>query len=838
MLPWGAGNTTEEVALGDVDGDGDLDLWIGNGGRGVPYRNELLLNDGTARFRGVPEQVPSLPLLTTSIALGDVDGDGDLDALFGNGSPFVPQANRLFLNDGAGVFSDAPGHLPAITDETHAVALGDVDGDGDLDAAVGNVGQDHLLLNDGLGFFSIASPSLPVSADATYAVAFGDVDGDADLDLFVGNNGQSRLFLNDGAGVFSDATVQLPAIVSNTQAAGFADVEGDGDLDVVLGNGPDCSGSGFCSGRENRLYLNDGQGSFSDATGQLPAEVDITESLALLDAEGDGDVDILFGNVGTCGKFACSAELNRLLLNDGTGTFAEAPTQLPGPLGWTQALAAGDLEGDGDSDLVVGNGGLGGQANRLYLNTGSGIFVDATHGNPDPTLGEGAMRLALGDVDGDGDLDVVVSDGLYLNQGGGFFVRLSGNPFPAPFSTGITDVALGDVDGDGDLDVFLGAVGPIGAPAQNRLYLNDGAGGFADATNQLPGVFDFTLAVALGDVDGDGDLDAFVGNFGPDFLYVNDGTGTFAPSTPPFPAANTTTRSLALGDVDGDGDLDALTGNLNGPSFLYLNADGSGLYVVSSTFPATVDGTNDVVFGDVDGEGDLDVLVGNTGVGLAGAANRLYRNDGSGVFTDATALLPPHVDQTSSVALADVDEDGDLDALIGNYGFSVGGQNRLYLNDGTGSFSDATAEIPTAASNAGPLVTGDIDGDGDVDVVSADGGRLRILSNLTRQVSWRGLPRIGKPLTIDLCGPPLGAWFLGASAGASSVPIPPLGTLRLDPATLLVVHAGLLDGQGRFAIPSNVPADPLLVGATLYLQAVVVAPAAFTNLEKATFTNL
>src|SRR5262245_29979411 len=144
MLPANNDDTTA-VALGDVDGDGDLDAFVGNSGyAGPPRQNRLYLDGGTGIFTDVT--ATNLPVLldyTNAVALGDVDGDGDLDAFVGNGgagsglSGGLSQ-NRLYLNGGTGVFTDVTAtNLPALTGNTKDVALGDVDGDGDLDAFVG-----------------------------------------------------------------------------------------------------------------------------------------------------------------------------------------------------------------------------------------------------------------------------------------------------------------------------------------------------------------------------------------------------------------------------------------------------------------------------------------------------------------------------------------------------------------------------------------------------------------------------------------------------------------------------------------------------------------------------
>ncbi|HKB14842.1 MAG TPA: FG-GAP-like repeat-containing protein, partial [Planctomycetota bacterium] len=324
-----------------------------------------------------------------------------------------------------------------------------------------------------------------------------------------------------------------------------------------------------------------------------------------------------------------------------------------------------------------------------------------------------------------------------------------------------------------------------------RLFLNGGSGIFTDATSpNLPGILEATNAVALGDVDGDGDLDAFLGTAGQERLLLNDGSGVFTDASLPFPLDYDLTRAVALGDVDGDGDLDALIGNA----------------------------TDGLIF-------------------LPPQPDRLYLNDGSGVFVDATSQLPPSpLSRTFAISLGDVDEDGDLDALIG-IGYP-GGPDRLFLNDGAGVFSDATIDLQATPGQTFAALLGDLDGDGDLDAFLGNRGEDYVLSNLTRQLAWRGIPRIGKPLTLDLHGPSFGAWFLGFSFGTADVPIPPLGTLRLDPASLFFALGGLFDGTGRATVGYAVPANPALLGATVYWQALVAGPARFANLEITSLTSL
>jgi hypothetical protein len=166
--------------------------------------------------------------------------------------------------------------------------------------------------------------------------------------------------------------------------------------------------------------------------------------------------------------------------------------------------------------------------------------------------------LALGDIDGDGDLDAVLPGTVWVNNGTGSF---SAHPTTPSFGAGnSSDVALGDIDGDGDLDAVVANYAQAAT-----VWVNNGTGSFsAHPTTPSFGGADSSRAVALGDIDGDGDLDAVVANsLSPlaETVWVNNGTGSFSahPTTPSFGGG--TSNAVALGDIDGDGDLDAVVAN-------------------------------------------------------------------------------------------------------------------------------------------------------------------------------------------------------------------------------------------------------------------------------------
>lgn len=258
-------------------------------------------------------------------------------------------------------------------------------------------------------------------------------------------------------------------------------------------------------------------------------------------------------------------------------------------------FALGDLDGDSDLDMVVAKFN---QPDEVWFNDGGlqGGIV-GTFTNSGQQLGwDFSWGVMLGDLDGDGDLDALirteVSSQPWLNDGLGTLTH-SGYDFGS-----IGNSVLGDLDGDGDLDVFE----TVYANA-NHVWLNDGTGIFSNSGQQMG--TGYSTGVALGDLDGDGDLDAFVTNISSPTnsqVWWNNGNGVFADSGQVLTIGN----GVALGDIDGDGDLDAFIRDIGADKVLVNN--GIGQFSDSGQSLGNTQ-SHDVDFGDVDGDGDLDVFV-------------------------------------------------------------------------------------------------------------------------------------------------------------------------------------------------------------------------------------
>jgi len=192
------------VSLGDLDGDGDLDAFVANGSN---QPNRVWLNNGSGTFADSGQTLGSEN--STGVSLGDLDGDGDLDAFVANGGN---QPNRVWLNNGSGTFADSGQALGS--SNSLGVSLGDLDGDGDLDAFVANYNQPNgVWLNNGSGTFADSGQAF--GSSDSYGVSLGDLDGDGDLDAFVANYNQpNRVWLN-APSVSNRATVTLTVGTTN-----------------------------------------------------------------------------------------------------------------------------------------------------------------------------------------------------------------------------------------------------------------------------------------------------------------------------------------------------------------------------------------------------------------------------------------------------------------------------------------------------------------------------------------------------------------------------------------------------------------------------------------------
>lgn len=373
------GEWTNKVELADIDGDGLLDILFANGAAyetpGPPTRNQVFRNVGGGRpFDDVTDVVlGDLKTLTRSIKVRDLDADGVADIVLG--TTFQRQS-ELLLGTGGGAFVRATERLPQLPLSVGDLEVGDVDADGDVDLVLADWGAGspmanegarvRLWLNDGAGTFTDAT----ADAMPTTLVRFSwdlellDIDNDWDLDVAVSakRSPTSFLFENDGSGVFIDVTRdRLPHFTNNYEFEAM-DLDGDGFLELLTINDGEDIGGGF----QEHVFRNDRNGAYVDATAQWwpnsenPGHDD--NVIVFLDVESDGDPDFVVGSL---------TGPERLMLNDGSGRLTAVFDAFDVRVSaGTLGLAIGDLNGDGRPDVVDAQGeNPSAEDERVYFGT-------------------------------------------------------------------------------------------------------------------------------------------------------------------------------------------------------------------------------------------------------------------------------------------------------------------------------------------------------------------------------------------------------------------------------------------------------------------------------------
>jgi len=369
-------------------------------------------------------QITTGPVVTTpsdsrSVNWADVNGDGFEDLFISNG-PAGGQNNSLFLNNGDGTFQ-------AVTNDP--------------------------LVQDG-------SPS--------DGATFADMDNDGDLDAFVVTwyGAINYFYRNNGATFTYIPDAVTGNIGTHSETAAWGDYNNDGFVDVYLTNSD--------TDKRNILYRNNGDDSFERITaGAWVTETDLSRCVNWVDYDNDGDSDLFVTNE--------SNQANDLFRND-NGSFTKiTAAPLTTSLRGSMSASWGDVDNDGDFDVVVANAGyFQAQNNQLFINN-NGNFTEVT-GEQLVTDGGCSYGTAFGDVDNDGDLDLAVANGycngaivnfLYLNDGEGNFTRATTETLNTPCSFGL---AFGDYDNDGFLDLAIATCKNATASPQpnNLLYRNNG----------------------------------------------------------------------------------------------------------------------------------------------------------------------------------------------------------------------------------------------------------------------------------------------------------------------------------------------------------------------------
>ncbi|MEO0627048.1 MAG: T9SS type A sorting domain-containing protein, partial [Bacteroidota bacterium] len=545
------------------------------------------------------------------------------------------------------------------------------------------------------------------------SIAFADVNDDDLIDVLIAGNAGgldgriTNLYINDGTGDFFEIQ-NTPFEGIGDGSIAFSDVDGDDDQDVLI------TGKNNSFNNIAKLYENDGFGSFAEVTG-TPFEGVNFSAIAFVDSDSDNDMDVLITGQGN------NDRISSLYVNNGDGIFSIAENTPFDPVVFGD-VAIADIDGDNHSDILISGLNFSSSpvaSTLLYTNDGTGQFTKR-----DGTSFEGVYfsSLAYVDIDGDDDQDVFITginreddptSVLYTNDGSGDFSEI-----PSIFSAlSFSEIAFADVDGDDDQDVLI--IGEDDFSNDARLYLNNGSGFFSV-------VFDTPFervdegAIAFSDIDQDNDQDVLITGYdnlnnAVAHLYVNNGSGSFSEvSSVPFEGVSFS--AVAFADVDGDNDQDVLISGQNDQFLpatnLYLN-DGSGVFTIDASANFEDLGFGSIAFADIENDGDQDVVI--TGIdNFGGDITKLYTNNGSGSFTEINTPFEEVHD--SSISFEDVDGDNDQDLLITGFSTTAGHISKLYINDGSGNFTELSG-TPFEQVRQGSIAFADVDGDNDPDLL-------------------------------------------------------------------------------------------------------------------------
>ena len=648
------------VAAGKIDADLDTDLVFSGTGNGVAtmvawVENTAVSGDGST---WAMHQVSiSGSGVASGVALQDLNGDNHLDLAVS----FYSGSLLWFANDGTGVFAqqNAIASLP----EAYGVAVADIDGDGDIDVvgAAANAGVAPLVwhANNGSGSGWTQMPvGLLDGSGIVTAVAASDLDGDGDVDLVVGKYDyydpyapDSPVFVfenTDGSGLFGK---RHQIATFRVEELHVSDMNSDGKPDVLIGTNlgvsflestgslmfgaplsvSDSYGSGYpgagkavTSGDWNQdgkmdsafvvgvhsIATLSGANSFASAALIATGEGDIV-AIATVDLDSDGFGDVVSLTVE--GALVYFSQGGLLLANP-----ASVPLPLP-PFGISAGyVRGGDVDGDGDYDVVCVRVSYYDTTIWVLENVdGSGTLI--AHSVATVGIGQTPVPVHLEDMDGDGDLDIVVgaADVMLVNSGtagGGGFPTFTSVPVFGGYGNGI---GVADINGDGTPDLV-----------RSSQYLKlvewrpvDAAGGLG-ATDPVATRTDMAIDVCVGDFDGDGDVDVATSWWSADELvwYANDGTGVFGSQIPVDMAfyvdnafSSFPQNMLLAGDVTGDHKVEIVA--LNAPSLLaqvavYENTDPGLAWTRTLVFSSpSTTRSSHVFLADFDGDNNLDVMV-------------------------------------------------------------------------------------------------------------------------------------------------------------------------------------------------------------------------------------
>jgi hypothetical protein len=793
------------AAIGDLDGDGKADLAVVNK---TSSTVSVYRNTGSSGSITTASFAPKVDFDTgfnsSSVAIGDLDGDGKADLAVTNYSINTVSVYRNTSSSGSITSTSFATKVDFTTGSNPiSVAIGDLDGDGKPDLAVAN--RDNVTGNtvsvfrntSSSGSITTASfdPKVDFTSDSPVSVAIGDLDGDGKADLAVANAGNTiSVIRNTSTSGTITAASFAPKVDFATgtfpQDMAIGDLDGDGKVDLAVTNQ---------ASNKVSLYRNTSTNG-SITTASFAVKVELTTgggpgSLSIGDLDGDGKADLAVTNLADntisvirnnplgppiISIFSPASGSVGTSVTISGSNFSATPANNVVVFGATRATVTAATS----TQLTVTVPAGATYAPITVLNTTTGLLaysknnftptfspnkggITAADFNPkvDFTAGANPWSVAIGDLDGDGKADLAVTNyssnavSVYRNTSSIGSINAASFAPKVDFTTGSGpfSASIGDLDGDGKPDLVV-------ANRDNNtvsVFRNKSISGSITSASFAPKV-DFTaggspISVSIGDLDGDGKADLAVPNLADNTISVCRNTGSsrsitnasFAPKVD-F-ATGTQPIFVAMGDIDGDDLADLAVANYGSTTVsVYRNAGNSGS-ITTASFVPKVDFTTGVFpysvsIGDLDGDGKADLVVANNG----NATVSLYRNtSSSGAIT--TASFAAKVDLTTGdaptfLAMGDLDGDSKVDLAVANRFSNTVSVIRNMSSSGSITASSFAAKVDFITGTQPIFVAiNDLDGDGKADLAVANYGSntVSVIRNnlvLSQSITFAALP--------------------------------------------------------------------------------------------------
>ena len=701
-------DNSRENRTADIDNDGDMDI-VTFGSSNIDWYENNFPAQGFKPKQNITTLSGSAFIV--SIEISDFDGDGDLDVL-GTDS----FGDKLFLHtnlDGQGTFSAL--QVLKTIDAIQFVKHIDMDKDGDKDLVCKSIGIGYYENTNQANNYSVFHVINNQPINVRHNIQINDFNNDGYPDIFYKFDTSLQWIKNNAAVTFSPLTV---ISISNNVFYFFdsRDIDNDGDVDLV--------GNVELNGNEKLVcYLNNGLGVFTEQTLRQNLTGDII-AVKLDDIDNDSKVDIIVSITSTNGEYFSDLYWYK---NNGSTTFTNQPA-IELKVRAIYQIETFNLNNDGNKDIITSSYS---HRTTTYQNNGSGTFAVPKY----PAAANlSASCAVVGDIDGDGDIDIVTSS---ASEGKIYWYKKSdtdttyGNQIIINHNvSSAKKVALADMDGDGDLDI-VSISGPSTSGYEDKVswYKNlDGLGNFGTQINIPIGGYDSPDGLAVYDVDADGDQDivtSLINNWpatGDKIIwYANNGFGSFS-GEQIIAGGIIGIRVLKEADIDNDGDFDLVFASAQESKIGWFeNLNGIGSFGSQRIITTNAFYVADVAIADLDSDGDKDLVYMSNG----SVDDILWQpnQDGLGNF-GASRIINSNVDinGASTLFAGDIDNDSDIDIIVGENTKTTWSEN-LY---GQGNF-EPPKTISSTVSNPSSSLLMDQDNDGDMDLLLASLGSNKVL---------------------------------------------------------------------------------------------------------------